>query len=163
MVEEEYNYVLKSELPRPSLQYTKIKKIPNSFIYKKPDTFQKARNFRYVFRYKKPYTLRYGIFHEIFEVGIYIQKTWHFGLRALFIYKKLDISQKPRQFAICCYMQKSGTLRYALFHWIFEICGGGGYLFILKTMHLFFVAIYKEHNTMRYTLITKKQCTFRYI
>ena len=31
-------------------------------------------NLRYVFIYKKPDTLLYAIFHEVFEFGIYIQK-----------------------------------------------------------------------------------------
>ena len=57
-------------------------------------------------------------FHEIFEVGI--------ALRDVFISKKLDTSQKPRQFAIRFYIQKSGTLRYTIFYWIFETYRGGG-------------------------------------
>ena len=45
------------------------------FIYKKPDTFQKARQFELSFYIQKArhFTLRY--FHEIFDVGIYIQKA----------------------------------------------------------------------------------------
>ena len=43
------------------------------FIYKKPDTFQKARQFPLRFIYKKLDTLRYAIVHEILEVGTYIQ------------------------------------------------------------------------------------------
>ena len=57
---------------------------------------KKLHNSRCVFVYKKEYTLRYRIFHEIFEVGIYIQKASNFGLRDVFICKKLDTSQKPR-------------------------------------------------------------------
>ena len=34
----------------------KAKKLLNVFIYKKPDTFQKARQFPLSFLYKKPYT-----------------------------------------------------------------------------------------------------------
>ena len=45
---------------------------------------------------KKQHTLRSRIFNEIFEVGIYIQKVWHLALRDVFIYKKLDNSQKAR-------------------------------------------------------------------
>ena len=46
------------------------------FILKKTRHFSKKQdNFRYVFIYKKHDTLRYGIFHEIFEVGIYIQNA----------------------------------------------------------------------------------------
>ena len=87
---------------------------------------QNEKKLRNVFIYKKPYTLRYGIFHEIFEAGIYLQKAWHFALRDVFIYKKLDTSQKARQFAIRFYIEKSGTLRYAILRWILEIGGGGG-------------------------------------
>ena len=54
-------------------------------------------------------TLRYVIFHEIFEVDIYIQKKRHFALLDVFIYKKPDTSQKARQlFALRFYIQKPG-------------------------------------------------------
>ena len=46
---------------------------------------KKQDNFRYVFIYKKQDTLRYAIFHEIFEVGIYIQKSRHFALHDILI------------------------------------------------------------------------------
>ena len=49
-------------------------KMRNVFIYKKPDTFQKVRQVLLSFYVKKADTLDYTIFHEIFEVGIYIQK-----------------------------------------------------------------------------------------
>ena len=97
-------------------------------------------------------------------------------LKFAFIYKKHDTSQKARQFAIRFYIQKPGTLRYAIFHGIFEICGGGGGIYsIKKTMHyaghfynekqctLRYVTKYKYPDTMRYILISKKQCTFRYV
>ena len=85
--------------------HKKQKKLPKTFIYKKPETFQKARQFLLRHINKNPYTLRYAIFHEIFEVGIYIQKAWHFALLDVYIYKKLDTSQKARQFAIRFYIQ----------------------------------------------------------
>ena len=57
-----------------------------TFLYTKiPTLFKKLQNFRYVFIYKKLYTLHYGIFRENFKVGNYIQKTWHFALRGVFI------------------------------------------------------------------------------
>ena len=31
-------------------------------------------NFRYAFIYKKPYNLRDMVLHEMFEIGIYLQK-----------------------------------------------------------------------------------------
>ena len=51
----------------------KEKKLQNIFIYKNPDTLQKERHFTLRFDIQNKDTLRYAIFHEIFEVGIYIQ------------------------------------------------------------------------------------------
>ena len=68
----------------------KQKKSWNSYIYIKPDIFQKARQFPLRFVLKNPDILCYTIFHEIFEVGIYIQNAWNFALRDVFIYKNPD-------------------------------------------------------------------------
>ena len=54
------------ERQRARLYTQKAKKLPNVFIYKKPDTFKKLDNFRYIYIYENQYTLRYGIFHEFF-------------------------------------------------------------------------------------------------
>ena len=72
--------------------YTKSKKLRNVFIYKKPDTFQKARQFTLRFIYKKKDTLRHKNFmkflnlaciykkHDILRyVTFYIQKYRHFA------------------------------------------------------------------------------------
>ena len=53
----------------------KAKKLGNVFIYKNPDTFQKARQFPLRFYIQKSIHLTLGDFHEIFEVGIYIPKA----------------------------------------------------------------------------------------
>ena len=45
------------------------------FIYKKPDTFQKARQFPLRFYIQKAVHFTLRDFHEIFEVGIYMQKA----------------------------------------------------------------------------------------
>ena len=56
--------------------YKKIKtKKRNVIIYKNPDTFQKARQFPLRFYIQKALHLTLRDFHEIFEVGIYIQKA----------------------------------------------------------------------------------------
>ena len=66
-------------------------------------------------------------------------------------------------------------MRYAVFHWIFEICGGGGHLFIEKQCTLRDICILKNNalcvtliyiqkqDTMRYILISEKQYTFLYV
>ena len=71
---------------------------------------KKQENSRYVFIYKNHDTLRYTIFHENFELDIYVQKPCHFALRGVSIHKKSDSSQKSRQFALCFYIQKNWTL-----------------------------------------------------
>ena len=53
----------------------KAKKLQNVFIYKRPDTFQKARQSPLRFYIQKSIHLTLRDFHEIFEVGIYFQKA----------------------------------------------------------------------------------------
>ena len=78
---------------------------PETFWYTKIQTFLKKQdNLRYVFIYKNLKTLRYAIFHEIVQTGIYIQKSWHFELRDIFMHKNSDTSQKARQFALHFYI-----------------------------------------------------------
>ena len=69
------------------------------------------------FIYKKQYTLRYAIFHENFEFGIYIQKNH-------------NTSQKARQFALRFIYKNPDTFRYAVFHGISEIGGWGGHFYM---------------------------------
>ena len=54
--------------------YTKRKKIAKRFLYKKPDTFQKARQFPLRFYIQKAIHLTLRDLHENFQVYIYIQK-----------------------------------------------------------------------------------------
>ena len=147
---ENYNECHRRKTTRTFLWTKKAKKLRN--VKKK-----KLDNSRCVFVSKKGYILRYRIFHENFEVGIYILKASHFGLLDVFIYKN------------------PAVLLYAIFHWIFEICGGGGHIFVKKQCTLRdililkkqctlrYVAFYKVPDTMRYILISKKECTFHYV
>ena len=59
------------ERQRARLYTQKAKKLQNIFIYKKPDTFQKAKQFPFRFYKQKAIHLTLRDFHEIFEVGIY--------------------------------------------------------------------------------------------
>ena len=63
------------ERQRARLYTKKAKKLRNVFIYKMPHTFQKARQFLLRFYIQKAIHLTLRDFHEIFEVGIYIQKA----------------------------------------------------------------------------------------
>ena len=58
------------ERQRARLYTQKAKKMRNGFIYKKPDTFQKAKQFPLRFYIQNAIHLTLRDFHEIFEVGI---------------------------------------------------------------------------------------------
>ena len=86
------------------------------YIYKKPNTSKKARQFELrCFMHKKTDTLRYAIFMEFLklaEVGghFYKQKTMHFALN-LYMQKTIHFTlrfyiQKALHFASHFYMQK---------------------------------------------------------
>ena len=55
--------------------HKKQNKQPNVFIYKNPHTFQKDREFPFRFYMQKAIHFTLRNFHEIFEVGIFIQKA----------------------------------------------------------------------------------------
>ena len=59
---------------RARFKYKAGKKMRNVFIYKKTDTFQKARQLPLRFYIQKAIHLTLRDFRDIFEVGIYIQK-----------------------------------------------------------------------------------------
>ena len=63
-----------SERQRARLYINKKQKnIRNIYIYTKTQTlFRKQDNLRYVFIHNNPKTLGYAIYHEIFEIGIFI-------------------------------------------------------------------------------------------
>ena len=63
------------ERQRARLYTQEQKQLRSVFIYKKPDTFQKARQFPLHFYIQKAVHLTLWDFHESFEVGIYIQKS----------------------------------------------------------------------------------------
>ena len=149
----------------------------NVFIYTKSQALcNKQDNFRSVFIYKKQDTLHCAILRGNFEVGIYIQNSWHFALRDVFIYKNPEISQEARQFALRSYIQKSGHFTLRNFSLIFLNWRRGGGIFALKKQctlrHIFmcrkqsalrYVFTYKKPDTLLYIFIHKKQCTLRYI
>ena len=63
------------ERQRARLNTQEAKKLRKLFIYKKPDTFQKARKFPLRFYIQKAVHLTLRDFHEILEVGINMQKA----------------------------------------------------------------------------------------
>ena len=141
--------------------YTKSKKWPNVLVYKKHD------NVRYVFIYKKLGTLSYAIFMKILKCGFIYKK--HETLRYVtFLYRKTSTLRKKQDNLRYAFMYKNpDTLRYAIFHWIFEIGGGGGtflylkkthfalHFYIQKTMHFALRFYYKKSDTLRYIFICK--------
>ena len=112
------------------------------------------------------------IFDENFEVGSYIKKAWHFALCDVFIYKKLDTSQKAWQFALL-FNTKPG--HFALRNFSLNFWNGwrGGhiftykkyftlrYIFILKNSALSVPFIYKKSKTLCVTFWCAKNIALR--
>ena len=136
-------------IAQESSQYLGFKKRPSTEISLEQSkwnfAFMKNKyNFRYVFIYKNQHTLCYAIFHENFEVGIYIQKVWYFLVCEVFIYKNPDTSQKARQFALCvtqCFVE------------FLKLAERGGHLYMQKKCILRYVSIYIKPDTLRYIFI----------
>ena len=70
---ENYNDYHHRKTTHTFLYTQKSKNLRNVFIYKKPDTFQKARPFSLRFFIQKAIHLTLRDFHEIFEISIYTQ------------------------------------------------------------------------------------------
>ena len=147
--------------------YTKSNKFPNVFIYKTPDTSQKARQFLLRFYIQKARHFTFCNFHENFEVGIYIQKAWYFAVREVFIYKIQTLRKKQDNLRYVLYT-KIRTLCITQFSWIFLKLEEKGGIFICKKNHfalIFFVQkqmhfesrfIYKKPDNLRYIFLCKK-------
>ena len=121
------------------------------YIYIKSQTlFKKQDNFRYVFIDKNPDTLRYTIFQEIFEIDIYIHTkiitlcvTWRFYI------KKARHFKESKTICVMFFIyKKPDTLRYAIFHGIFEIVEGGQVFLFLKNNSLFVTYLYSEKDAL---------------
>ena len=110
--------------------YPRNQKNRNVIIYKKPTLFKKQDNFRYVFIYKKLVTLSYAIFHGNFEVGTYIQKSWHFALRDAFIYKDQTLHKKQYNLRHVFIYKNPDTLRYSIFMEFLKLAEGGGHFYM---------------------------------
>ena len=129
--------------------YKNQKQLQNVF-YKKQD------NFRYVFIYKEQYTLRYAIFLEYFEVGIYIQKhDTLFQVTFLYI-QKAGYFAESKTIYVTFVCTKSGTLCLTWFFIIFlKLAQGGREFFILKTMHFSLHFYLQKQCILRYIFYTK--------
>ena len=124
--------------------YKKQKKLRNVFIYKKPDTFQKARQFPLRFYTQKAIHWRYGIFMKFLKLAFIFKK--HDTLRYVtFIYSKsMTLRKKQDNLLSFLYTQIRHFSVTRFFHWIFEICGGGGYLFLKRQCTLREIFILKK-------------------
>ena len=135
------------------------------FLYTKSETLRKNQD-----------NLCYAIFQDNFEVGIYMQKAWHFALCEVFIYKNPDTSKKAWQFALTFLYTKSPTLSLRDFYWIFEIDEVGGAFLYAKRNRLCVKFLYAKimHLALRFYIqnawhfalqfyMQKKKCTLRYV
>ena len=145
----------------------------NVFIYKNPDTFQKARQFalRFYIQKARHFTLRnfswnfwsWHLYTKIMSLCVtwrfYIQKTRHF--------------EKSKTICVMFLYTKSRTLCITQFSIEFLKFTEGGifkgikqftlrYIFIWKKQ-CNFCDVYKKLATLRYIFICKKQCILCYV
>ena len=142
-----------SEIKLAYFIYTKRKEIAIRFYIQKARHFAKSMTIPVTFLYKNKITLFPPIFHEIFEVGIYIQKAWHFSLCEFLIQKFRHIT-KRKTICVRFYIQKSKHFALRNFHGIFEISWGGR-TFLYKTTIYFALHIYIEkilHFTLHFCI-----------
>ena len=128
--------------------YKKQKRF-QTFLYTKSQTlFKKLSKFRYVFKYKKQYTWRYGIFMKFLKLEFIYKK--HDTLRYVtFLYAKSWTLHKKQDNLRYVFIYKNlALLRYAIFYWIFEICGEGG------------IYLFKKHCTLRDIFILKNNALY---
>ena len=126
---ENYNDCHHRKTTRTFLYTQKAKKIAELFYTQKARHFSKSYTIPVMFLYTKSHTLDVTGFSWNFWSWNYIQKSWHFSLREVFIYKKLETSQKAKQFAMRFYIPKSGTFalrNFTLNFW--NLRRGGGHL-----------------------------------
>ena len=132
-----------------------------TFLYTKSLTLHKKQdNIRYIFINKTQGTLRYAIFHENFEFGIFLQEACHFALRDVFIYKKPDTSPTARHFALRFYIRKLGHFALLDFSLTFWNWRRGEDIFILKKNALCVEFLYPKDNTLYVILFIQKALRF---
>ena len=129
--------------------YTKRWELWNFFIYKKPETFQKVGQFALHFYIQKARHLTLCNFLWNFEIGICIQKSWHFALRDVFIYKNPETSQKNKTICFTFLYTENLTLCVTLF---FMKCLKLAHFYMQKTMHfaLYFYTQKTMHIALRF-------------
>ena len=82
------------------------KKNVKRFYIKKSGHLGKSKTIIVTFLYTKSKTLYVTQFFMKMLKLVFIQKSLHFALRDVFLYKKLDNPQKARQCALRFYIQK---------------------------------------------------------
>ena len=133
--------------------YTKSKKkLRNVFIYKKPDTFQKARQFPLRFYTQKAIHWRYGIFMEFLKLEFIFKK--HDTLRYVtFIYSKsMTLRKKQYNLRYVFIYRNPALFRYAIFIEFLKFAEGGG-IYLSKNNVLCVTFLYWKNNALCVTLL----------
>ena len=116
-----------------SIHIKSKKKLRNDDIYvQKARHFAKIKTICVTFLFTKSQTLYIKQFFMMFLklAFLYRKKSQHFALRDVLIYQKQTLCKKKDVLNI----RNPDTLRYAIFHGVFEIVGGGGgEVFMSKT------------------------------
>ena len=126
------------------------------YIYKKPDILQKTRQFalRFCSQKARHFTLR--SFSWMFWN---CKKEWHFALRDVFIFKKLETSKKKDNLHYVFLYTKSLTFCVTRFFMEFLKLAEGGGIFIHKKNALCVQFLYPKINAISMTFLYTKSHT----
>ena len=147
------------KIQRARLYTQKAKELRNFFIYKKPDTFQKARQFPSRFYIQKAihFTLRdfswnFWSWH-LYTKSMTLCVTWRFYI------KKARYFAKSKTVCDTFYIQKSGTFALRDFSLNFWNLRRGGAFIYQKNNVLCVTFLYCKNNALCVALLCKKGLT----
>ena len=132
----------------------------NIYVYiPKPRHFEKSKTICVTFLFTKIQTLCFTRFFMKFLnlAFIYMQKSWHFALHDVFIYKNPDTSKKSRQYALRFFIYKKLTLCVMQFFLeFFKLVEGGVWT---KNSVLCVKLLYSKNNALSVTFLYTKTLT----
>ena len=118
---------------RPTFIYTKSIFFCETFLYTKSQTlFKKLDDIRYVFTYKKPYTLRYGIFMKFLKLAFIYKKHKTLCYVTFLTIKRQTLRTKQDNLRYVFIYKNPPLLRYTVFVEFLKFAEGGGIYLLEK-------------------------------
>ena len=137
---------------------TKSKKNGPTFLYTKTQTlFKKLDNFRYVFMYKKPYTLRYGIFMKFLQLAFIYKKHDTFRCVTFLTSKSQTLRKKQDNLRYVFKYKNPALCITQFFIEILKFADEGAFIYLKK--HRFELHFILKNKALCVTLLYTKSLT----